>query len=193
MADFGGDVETFRTEVRDWLEANFPKALAGKPELQLAKLQAQPETPEALAWRKALGAKGWGVPHWPKEVGGGGLSREQIKVLHEEMAKIGARNPIGGMGVTFFGPTLLEYGTEALKKRALPGHRHRRGALVPGLLRAGRGLGPGRLQTRAEDKGDHYPRERARKSGRAARSTPTAASAWCGPTRRRSTRASASC
>ena len=24
MADFGGDVEAFRTEVRDWLEANFP-------------------------------------------------------------------------------------------------------------------------------------------------------------------------
>ncbi len=28
MADFGGEVETFRAEARAWLEANFPKALA---------------------------------------------------------------------------------------------------------------------------------------------------------------------
>ena len=28
MADFGGDVETFRAEAKAWLEANFPKSLA---------------------------------------------------------------------------------------------------------------------------------------------------------------------
>ena len=27
MADFGGDVETFRTEAKDWLAENFPPAL----------------------------------------------------------------------------------------------------------------------------------------------------------------------
>ncbi|WP_293676260.1 acyl-CoA dehydrogenase family protein [uncultured Phenylobacterium sp.] len=156
MADFGGDVETFRTEVRDWLEANFPKALAGKPELQLAKLQAQPETPEATAWRKALGAKGWGVPHWPKEVGGGGLSREQIRVLQEEMAKIGARNPIGGMGVTFFGPTLLEYGSEALKKEHFPGIVSGDVWWCQGYSEPGAGSDLASLACRAEDKGDHF-------------------------------------
>ena len=48
MADFGGEIETFRAEVRDWLEANFPKELAKDPNAQLAKLQARPETPAAL-------------------------------------------------------------------------------------------------------------------------------------------------
>ena len=81
MADFGGDAGAFRAEVRGWLEANFPAALAKDPMAQLAKLQARPESPEATAWRKALGAKGWGAPTWPKEVGGGGLSRAEAKVL----------------------------------------------------------------------------------------------------------------
>jgi alkylation response protein AidB-like acyl-CoA dehydrogenase len=156
MPDFGGDVETFRTEVRDWLEANFPKALAHKPDVQLAKLQAKPETPEAKTWRLALGAKGWGAPHWPKEVGGGGLSKAEIKVLNEEMAKIGARNPIGGMGITFFGPTLLEYGSDALKKEHFPGIVNGDVWWCQGYSEPGSGSDLASLQTFAEDKGDHY-------------------------------------
>ncbi|MGL1447008.1 acyl-CoA dehydrogenase family protein, partial [Vibrio parahaemolyticus] len=43
-----------------------------------------------------MGDKGWGVPTWPKDYGGGGLSRAEARVLGEEMARIGAWNPIGG-------------------------------------------------------------------------------------------------
>ena len=52
MADFGGqDLEGFRAEVKDWLEANFPKSLANDATAQLAKLQARPESEDALlAW-----------------------------------------------------------------------------------------------------------------------------------------------
>ena len=36
MADFGGDLNAFRTDVRDWLKANYPAELkdpaAGRPE-----------------------------------------------------------------------------------------------------------------------------------------------------------------
>jgi alkylation response protein AidB-like acyl-CoA dehydrogenase len=157
MADFGGaDLEAFRAEVRTWLDENFPKSLADKPEVQLAKLQAKPETPEAKAWRYALAAKGWSVPHWPKEVGGGGLSREQIKVLNEEMARVGARNPVGGMGVAFFGPTLLEYGSDALKKEHFPGIVTGDVWWCQGYSEPGSGSDLASLQTFAEDKGDHF-------------------------------------
>jgi alkylation response protein AidB-like acyl-CoA dehydrogenase len=156
MADFGGDVETFRAEAREWLEANFPKSLAHDANTQLAKLQARPETPEATAWRLALGRKGWGVPTWPKEYGGGGLSRAEARVLAEEMARIGARNPIGGMGVAFFGPTLLEYGTEALKREHLPGIVMGEVWWCQGYSEPGSGSDLASLQTFAEDKGDHF-------------------------------------
>ena len=77
-------------------------------------------------------------------------------MLAEEMAKIGARNPIGGMGVMMFGPTLLEVGTEEQKKRHIP-------PIVKGELRwcqgysePGSGSDLASLQTRCEDKGDHW-------------------------------------
>jgi len=156
MADFGGDVETFRAEARDWLEANFPKALAKDPMAQLARMQAQPESADALAWRKAMGAKGWGTPTWPKDYGGGGLSRAGARVLAEEMAKIGARNPIGGMGVMMFGPTLIEYGTEALKREHVPGIISGEVRWCQGYSEPGSGSDLASLQTRAVDMGDHY-------------------------------------
>ena len=156
MADLGSDVETFRAEAKAWLEVNFPKTLAKDPMAQLAKLQAQPEGPEALAWRRAMGAKGWGTPVWPKSIGGGGLSRDEARVLAEEMAKVGARNPIGGMGVSMFGPTLLEYGSDALKKEHFPGIVSADVWWCQGYSEPGAGSDLASLQTRAEDRGDHF-------------------------------------
>src|SRR5580704_2032259 len=121
MADFGGDAEAFRLEARSWLEANFPAALKQNPAAQMAAMMGGAETDEVKLWRERMGAKGWGTPTWPKQYGGGGLSRQEARVLAEEMARLGARNPIGGMGVSMFGPTLLEYGTEAQKQQHIPG------------------------------------------------------------------------
>jgi alkylation response protein AidB-like acyl-CoA dehydrogenase len=157
MADFGAaELEAFRAEAKAWLEENFPKALAHDAEAQLAKLQAHPESQAAKAWRLALGKKGWGVPTWPKDAGGGGLGRAEARVLQEEMTAIGARNPIGGMGVTFFGPTLLEYGSEALKREHLPGIVMGEVWWCQGYSEPGSGSDLASLQTFAEDKGDHF-------------------------------------
>jgi alkylation response protein AidB-like acyl-CoA dehydrogenase len=157
MADFGAsELDAFRAEAREWLDANFPKSLANDADTQLAKLQAKPETPEAKTWRETLGKKGWGAPTWPTEVGGGGLSRAQAAVLAEEMAEIGARNPIGGMGIAFFGPTLLEYGSDALKKQHFPGIVMGDVWWCQGYSEPGSGSDLASLQTFAEDKGDHF-------------------------------------
>ena len=107
MADFGGEVTTaFRAEAKAWLDANFPETLRKNPAAQLAAQMGGTESPDAKTWREAMGAKGWGTPTWPAQYGAGGLSRAEARVLAEEMAAIGARNPIGGMGVMMFGPTL---------------------------------------------------------------------------------------
>jgi alkylation response protein AidB-like acyl-CoA dehydrogenase len=155
MADFGGDVEGFRTEARTWLEENFPPSLKGN-NLAMAALLGGKMTPDAELWKQRMGAKGWGTPTWPTEYGGGGLSPAQAKVLNQEMTRLGATNPIGGMGVMMFGPTLLEHGTEAQKQQHIP-------PIVRGELRwcqgysepnAGSDLAA--LQTKCEDKGDHW-------------------------------------
>ena len=158
MADFGGgDLDAFRAEAREWLEANFPQSLRKNSEAVEAVLMGG-EKPEGdvLLWKQRMGEKGWGVPTWPKEYGGGGLSPQQARVLQQEMERIGATNPIGGMGVSMFGPTLLEYGTEDQKRRHIP-------PIVKGELRwcqgysePGAGSDLASLQTKCEDAGDHW-------------------------------------
>lgn len=148
-------LESFRGEVRDWLAENFPPSLKDV-DVALQSQGGWKPTGDAELWQKRMGAKGWGTPTWPAQYGGGGLSKDQARVLQQEMSRIGAKNPIGGMGVMMFGPTLLEYGSEEQKKRHAP-------KIVTGEIRwcqgysepnAGSDLAA--LQTKAEDKGDHF-------------------------------------
>src|SRR4051794_7394699 len=105
------NLEAFRADARKWLEENFPPSLKGKQTMMLGEEMGS-RNADFDKWKKAMGSKGWGTPAWPKQYGGGGLSREQTRVLQQEMARIGAWNPIGGMGVGMLGPTMLEYGSE---------------------------------------------------------------------------------
>ncbi|HWA62162.1 MAG TPA: acyl-CoA dehydrogenase family protein [Caulobacteraceae bacterium] len=156
MADFGGDAEAFRAEARSWLEANFPEALKKDQAAQMTALMGGRESDDFKLWKKRMGDKGWGTPTWPAEYGGGGLTRQQARVLSEEMAQIGARNPIGGMGVMMFGPTLLEVGTEEQKRQHIPPIVRGEIRWCQGYSEPGSGSDLASLQTRAEDKGDHW-------------------------------------
>ena len=156
MADFGGsELETFRADVRTWIEANFPASLKGRPNPMMREERTKP-TADQEAWRKAMGEKGWGTPTWPKEYGGGGLSPAQGRIVQQELARAGAYNPIGGMGVMMFGPTLLEYGTEAQKQEHIPPIVRGDLQWCQGYSEPGAGSDLASLQTRAEDKGDHF-------------------------------------
>jgi len=158
MADFGGaDLDAFRTEAREWLEANFPKSLAKDQEGQTAALMGgEKPTGDIALWKERMGAKGWGVPTWPAAYGGGGLSAGEARVLGQEMSRIGAINPIGGMGVGMFGPTLLEYGTEEQKQKYIPDICTAKVRWCQGFSEPGAGSDLASLQTKAEDKGDHF-------------------------------------
>jgi alkylation response protein AidB-like acyl-CoA dehydrogenase len=149
-------LESFRGEARAWLEANFPPALKGKDNALSAIDGPTDLSPDEAAWKTAMGEKGWGVPTWPKEYGGGGLSRAEARVLQEEMSRIGAWNPIGGMGVMMFGPTLLEYGSEEQKQQHIPGIVKAEVRWCQGYSEPGAGSDLASLQMFAEDKGDHY-------------------------------------
>ena len=156
MADFGGDdIEAFRAEARDWLSAHFPSSLKGKGGLMYTEGVVAGGA-DVRAWTKAMGDKGWGVPTWPKAYGGGGLSTAQARALQQEVQKAGAWNPIGGMGVMMFGPTLLEYGTEAQKQRHIRPIVRGEIRWCQGFSEPGAGSDLASLQTKCEDKGDHW-------------------------------------
>ncbi|MEG3088735.1 acyl-CoA dehydrogenase family protein [Sphingomonas sp. PB4P5] len=149
-------LDSFRQEVRDWLAENFPASLKGKDNAMSAVDGPSEASPEEEAWKKAVGEKGWGVPAWPKQYGGGGLDRAQVRVLQEEMGRVGAWNPVGGMGVMMFGPTLLEYGTEEQKSQHIPAIANGTIRWCQGYSEPGAGSDLASLQMFAEDKGDHY-------------------------------------
>ncbi len=149
-------LEAFREEVKSWLAENCPEEARG-PGAPITIGAKFPLTdPVLLDWRHKLGDKGWTVPTWPKEYGGGGLSSEENAVLQEELRAIKARVPMGGMGVSMIGPTLLEYGNEEQKKRHIP--RIARGDVwwCQGYSEPGAGSDLAGLQTRMVDKGDLY-------------------------------------
>ncbi len=156
MADFGGgDLDALRTEARAWIEANFPASLKGRPNPMMREERSTPSADQE-AWRKAMGEKGWGVPTWPKAYGGGGLSAAEGRVIQQELGRAGAYNPIGGMGVMMFGPTLLEYGTEDQKLQHIPPICRGDIQWCQGFSEPGAGSDLASLQCKAEDKGDHY-------------------------------------
>ena len=154
--DLHSEEEAFRTEVQQFLAENFPAELKGTGNALSAIEGPDEESEPERQWREAMGARGWGVPTWPKEYGGGGLTRKQAAILNEELAKAGAYNPIGGMGVMMFGPTLLEYGSEEQRHEHIPPIARGEVRWCQGYSEPNAGSDLANLQTTAEDKGDHY-------------------------------------
>ena len=89
------DLQTFREETRDWLEANCPPEMRKPGDVAWGGRNAQFSHPDQKLWLERMGEKGWTCPTWPSEYGGGGLSKEENKILQEEMGAIGARSPLG--------------------------------------------------------------------------------------------------
>jgi alkylation response protein AidB-like acyl-CoA dehydrogenase len=159
MADSSGDIEleTFRAEAQGWLAANFPASLKGKAGMAMALMEGGEFEGDLKLWKERMGEKGWGAPTWPARYGGGGLSQAQARVLQQEIAKAGAFNPmVQGMGITMLGPTILDYGTEEQKQTHIP--RIVRGEVrwCVGYSEPGAGSDLASLQTKCEDKGDHW-------------------------------------
>ena len=75
---FTPEEQSFREEVRTWVQANLPKDIAYKVHhaLRLTRSDMQ-------GWAKILGKKGWLAFGWPKEFGGPGWTAVQ-KHLFEE-------------------------------------------------------------------------------------------------------------
>ncbi|MEJ6516984.1 MAG: acyl-CoA dehydrogenase family protein [Pseudomonadales bacterium] len=149
-------LENFRTQVSEWLAEHCPESARGKGEIVTIGSKRPMKDPSLLQWRHSLGAKGWTVPTWPKEYGGGGLDNDEAGILYEELARISARLPMHGMGVSMIGPTLLEYGTEEQKKLHIPGIASGDVSWCQGYSEPGAGSDLASLRTKAEDKGDFF-------------------------------------
>jgi alkylation response protein AidB-like acyl-CoA dehydrogenase len=161
MADFGGDAEAFRTDLRAWLEANYPAALKDPkapvdPEAMWGGRAFDGSDDLQIQWLRAASAKGLTAPTWPTQYGGGGLTAEQARIVEQELSRGRYRPPLASFGVWMLGPVLLEYGNEAQKAEHLPKITAGQIRWCQGYSEPGAGSDLASLATRCEDKGDHW-------------------------------------
>jgi alkylation response protein AidB-like acyl-CoA dehydrogenase len=110
------EAESFRKEIRAWLEDNLPEGWFDEG------FEMTPEERAAFndAWPQKLFDGGWICASWPTEYGGKGLSILENVVLNEEFARAKAPMRADFFGDTLVGPTILQWGTEEQKQFFLP-------------------------------------------------------------------------
>jgi alkylation response protein AidB-like acyl-CoA dehydrogenase len=154
------DLDRFRSEVRTWLEANCPaemrQPIRSEADICWGGRNWTFQSDAQRGWLEAMAARGWTVPDWSKAYGGGGLTAAESRVLKEEMQRIGARPPLTSFGISMLGPALLKFGSEEQKLHYLPQIARGEIRWCQGYSEPGAGSDLAGLQTRADDKGDHW-------------------------------------
>jgi len=139
----------FRDEVRAWLKANAPRDAddAGDTKAFIDNRRA---------WQKKLYEARYVGLTWPEEYGGRGRSFMDQLILNDEMILAKAPDPINVIGLGMGGPVVIAHGTEEQKKRYLPPLLSAEEIWCQGFSEPNAGSDLSGLQTRAEDKGDHF-------------------------------------
>jgi len=154
------NLEEFRHQTREWLEENCPASM--RRPIKSDKDQCWGgrnwvfESEEQRLWLERMAERGWTTPQWPTEYGGGGLSREEAKILQQEMARVVARRPLESFGIDMLGPALFKFASEEQKQRFIPEIIRGKIRWCQGYSEPNAGSDLASLQTRAEDRGDHY-------------------------------------
>jgi acyl-CoA dehydrogenase len=158
--DETAELADFREETRAWLEANCPEEMRqpvrSDSDICWGGRRFVFSSPAQKLWMERMAERRWTVPEWPKAYGGGGLAKEEAKVLQQEMRRIRARPPLSSFGIWMLGPALLKYGSEAQKREHLP--RIARGEIrwCQGYSEPGAGSDLASLRTSAILDGDHF-------------------------------------
>ena len=154
------ELEAFQKETRKWLEANCPaemrEPIKGDEDLCWGGRGFKFKNEAQKLWLERMAERGWTTPTWPKEYGGGGLSKPEAKILAKEMARINARIPLASFGIWMLGPALLKFGNEAQKQEHLPPIVRGEIRWCQGYSEPSAGSDLAALATKCEDKGDHF-------------------------------------
>jgi alkylation response protein AidB-like acyl-CoA dehydrogenase len=146
--------EAFRNELRAWLDTHVPADF--DPDRFEFGMTADERFEWQLGWHRGLHAGGWVGLHWPREYGGRGATLMEQVVFSEELAR--RRLPAGAnlLGILLVGPTLMQWGTEAQKRRFLPKILSAEEIWCQGYSEPDAGSDLASLTTRAVPEGDVF-------------------------------------
>ena len=103
---------------------------------------------------RKMGADGWLAVGWPKEHGGQGYAATEQLIFFEEANIAGA--PLPFVTISTVGPALMEHGSEAQKKKFLPGIAAGEIMFAIGYSEPEAGSDLATLKTTARLEGDHF-------------------------------------
>src|SRR6266852_4772299 len=143
----------FRDALRAWLSDNIPKDWVKT----LVAIHDRREHFEFLrAWQRKVYEGGWAGISWPKEYGGRGATLMEQVLFTEDMARAGAPHLPGILGLALVGPTLINYGTDAQKRRYLSKILSGEEIWCQGFSEPNAGSDLAALRTEARLEGDHF-------------------------------------
>ena len=142
----------FRDELRTWLKANAPT----KANLAVTAFESAAAFHQHLKdWRRKLFEGGYAGIAWPKEFGGRGATFIEQAIFQEELA-LADTPETATIGQSLVGPTIIAVGTEAQKKRYLPGILSGDEIWCQGFSEPNAGSDLASLQTKAVLDDDHF-------------------------------------
>lgn len=113
--DFSAEEMAFRDEVRSFFAGEYPQDVIAKNVnwVEFGK-------DDYVRAQKALHARGWAAPNWPRQYGGTGWSHTQRYLFFKEMGASGAPWIIP-FGIMMVAPVIYTFGSGEQKARFLPG------------------------------------------------------------------------
>ncbi|MCB1695591.1 MAG: acyl-CoA dehydrogenase family protein [Pseudomonadales bacterium] len=149
--EFSEEERRFLREVDDFLEENRHIDVMDVTRENMAQVC---DTPERRAFMKKLSKKGWLGITWPKEYGGQDGEGIYEYLLNEKLSSVGA--PQIGKGVGIIGKTLINVGSEKLKKEFLPQILNADVEFAVGYSEPNAGSDAAAMRLKAERKGDGW-------------------------------------
>ncbi len=107
-------------------------------------------------WWQRVGASGWSAPHFPREWGGLGYSRQSVVATRNAFLQHGAVQPPSGLGMLMAAPTILSHGTPEQIERFVPRIYDGSVSWCQLFSEPGSGSDLAGLSTRATRDGDHW-------------------------------------
>jgi alkylation response protein AidB-like acyl-CoA dehydrogenase len=139
--------ESFRDELRAWLDANNP---GREPEGDEAGFEFR------RRWQRTLNDAGWAGVAWPKEYGGRGATLVESAIFNEEVVRSRTPQMANVLGLAMGGPTVIAHGTEEQKQRYLPAILSAEEIWCQGFSEPESGSDLASLKTRAVRDGDDW-------------------------------------
>ena len=147
---FTPEERAFRAEMRDFFTTQVPAAI--RADVQRGEHVGKAQQVEA---QRILNAHGLAVPHWPVEWGGRDWTPVQTYIWQDELQQACVPPPLS-FNTSMVGPVIAEFGSEAQKRRFLPGTANLDIWWCQGFSEPGAGSDLASLRTTARREGDEW-------------------------------------